>query len=114
MLAPLEWESEHFEIRAARVVEADLSDAALAMALALGREERQQLIVWSAPSGRDVPPGLLAEYGGRLADRKITFARTLSTDDEGHAGGESPCFVRPHTESSASEELIELAVAAGA
>ena len=114
-LARLDWECDHFGWLVAQLGGADLSDDALADALRLAREQGVQLLVWPAPGGRMVPPGLLDEFAGALVDRKATFSRALRpvlASDNVPPGCQLP--VVPYTATTASAALIELALSAGA
>jgi ribosomal protein S18 acetylase RimI-like enzyme len=113
-LAPLEWESQHFGIRAAQVTSADLADGALADALQGAREGHFQLVVWPADAGRTVPDALLSQFGGSLVDRKATFVKLLQSD-AAHVPLPRPNdpSVVSYAADAPSPALIELAIVAG-
>jgi dTDP-4-amino-4,6-dideoxy-D-galactose acyltransferase len=111
----LEWESEHFGLSAARLIDCDLDHTALDKSLAVARAKRIDLLVWAAGEGMRPSADLLAKYHGTLVDRKATFARSLEEITDSDVIRQLADFdVGPYAESAASEELIELAIAAGA
>jgi dTDP-4-amino-4,6-dideoxy-D-galactose acyltransferase len=118
ILAPplrrLDWESNHFGIRAEMLVEGNLQDDALAAALRQARSDRIQLLVWPALGGRIAPRDLLDEFAGMLVDRKATFGKSLQSDDFvlDHSQAAEPSVVS-YEAATASPALCELALAAG-
>jgi GNAT superfamily N-acetyltransferase len=107
-LKDLAWDSEHFGLPVAQARAAD--EGALAHALRCARERGVRLVYWA--DAADVRPSsaLLAEYGGRLVDRKTTFVRDLPASD---LKPDHPFAVFEYPAGPANERLCQLAVAAG-
>jgi hypothetical protein len=76
----LEWDSNHFGFAVGRIA-GSASDSELNDALVEARNRAFRLIYWATTADRSAPPQLLAQFGGRLVDRKVTFARALSAHD---------------------------------
>ena len=115
VIRPLEWESNYFGVRTSMLAEADLDDDALADALRQARGDGVQLLVWPALGGRIAPRCLCDEFNGMLVDRKATFSKAI------RAGGaaldslpDDELPVIRYTAATASAELCDLAIAAGA
>lgn len=113
-LVRLDWESENFGFSVAQVSQADLSDAALADTLRQARAASVRLAIWPTGEGREVAAEIIAEFAGKLVDRKAKFTRPLGdslvaeeTSDRRRS------TILPYTASTASAQLTELAIAAG-
>lgn len=114
-LKPLPWDSAHFGFPVAQVIEPDLDDEALAGALREARRQGIWLVYWPSQRDRTASPGLLAEFGGLLADRKATFVlpdltSATGRESDGEAG---PVLVAELPRGPASTRLVELAIASG-
>lgn len=70
----LDWECEHFGFSVAQVPQADLHDAVLVDTLRQARAAGVRLAVWPTGEGREVAAEIIAEFSGRLVDRKARFA----------------------------------------
>jgi dTDP-4-amino-4,6-dideoxy-D-galactose acyltransferase len=107
----LDWDSDHFGVGVARLgVPADdlpQARAALADACRAGIA----LVYGMVEAPREAPAELLAEFHGRLVDRKTTFGRPLAGADSTMGGG-APAVVE-YPPGPASPELRSLAVLAG-
>lgn len=113
-LKRLDWESGHFGLSAAQVVDGELAEAALAEALHLARRQGVQLAVWPAHGDRELSEQFLHAFHGALVDRKLTYTRSLTTNAFDMQLPEQPGL--PVVEFSAavpSVPLVELALAAG-
>ncbi len=111
--ARLDWESGHFQLEAAQLIQADLDEAALADALGHAKKDRVRLVVWPAAAGREISALLLREFGGTLVDRKVTFGRLLTTVAEAEPRSAAEIHVVPYAGHGVSDELYELALASG-
>jgi dTDP-4-amino-4,6-dideoxy-D-galactose acyltransferase len=107
----LDWDTSHFGFSVGRIA-AETTDAELHTALNEARTRAYRLVYWATPPDRAPPPRLLAEFNGRLVDRKVTFSRSLSGADQPAA--KSHVTIVPFDESECSTELTALAIAAGA
>ncbi len=114
LLTPLAWDSAHFGWPVARLNDAGHDTVALAGALAQARRDGVVLVYWQADPEVVIPTAVLKEYGGRLVDRRATYAAELASGEVAD-GGESAAgeYVHEWPCGPASEALIDLAVAAG-
>jgi dTDP-4-amino-4,6-dideoxy-D-galactose acyltransferase len=106
----LEWDSNHFGFPVGRIA-GDTSDDELKAALIQSRNRAFRLIYWATAPDREAPPSLLSEFGGRLVDQKVTFARALGANDSQPISG--GLTIVPCGQSEVSDELTDLAIAAG-
>jgi dTDP-4-amino-4,6-dideoxy-D-galactose acyltransferase len=114
LLQPLDWETNHFGVRTAKLCEAKLDDLALASALQHARGEGIRLLVWPAIGGRTVGVDLLDEFAGMLVDRKATFSKlSLAAGRVHHSSPQVEPAVVSYDASFASPALHDLGVAAG-
>jgi dTDP-4-amino-4,6-dideoxy-D-galactose acyltransferase len=95
VLRYLVWDSNHFGFPVAQIVEPRLSERELASALRQARRQETQLVYWSCPPEQTVPVALLHEFGGLLADRKVTYQKALAAHSAAEGGvllweGEAP------------------------
>jgi dTDP-4-amino-4,6-dideoxy-D-galactose acyltransferase len=107
----LDWDTNHFGFQVGRVA-SELTDAELKAALSEARTRGYRLLYWATSPDRMPSIRLLDEFGGRLVDRKVAFARPLSAADQPRKP--STVTILPHAGSDHSSELSALAVAAGA
>jgi dTDP-4-amino-4,6-dideoxy-D-galactose acyltransferase len=113
-LVPLSWDSEHFGFPVARL--AKVSDDRLAgELLRQARRENIRLVYWQLDADNEVSTDLLAEFGGRLVDRKVTYHSSFVRPT-----GTACLPVRPGisireytTARAACSQLRSLAIAAG-
>ncbi len=116
-LVRLDWECENFGFSVAQVSQADLSDAALVDTLRQARAAGVRLAVWPTGERRDVAAEIIAEFGGRLVDRKATFTRplggSLAANGAREISDRERPAILPYTATTASPGLTELAIAAG-
>jgi dTDP-4-amino-4,6-dideoxy-D-galactose acyltransferase len=88
--------------------------AAARRALELARRSGVALVYWQADPGQPAPEALLAEFAGRLVDRKATYRADLSAADRGPAPVEGGGVrVGEYPAGPASAGLRSLALAAG-
>jgi ribosomal protein S18 acetylase RimI-like enzyme len=111
-LRTLDWDTRHFQFQVAELVGPDLDDRELTEALAEARQEGVRLVYWSASPARQPARELLAEFHGRLVDRKATYA--LDLDSHPPAGIEHEVRVVMQPRGPAPPDLLALGVAAGA
>jgi dTDP-4-amino-4,6-dideoxy-D-galactose acyltransferase len=113
-LQPLDWESNHYGVRTAKLCEAELDDDALTAALRHARNDGIRLLVWPATGRRIVCSDLLDEYAGMLVDRKATFSKVLQVKDiDLTSSPNDELDVVSYNADAVSPALCELAVAAG-
>ncbi len=110
-VTPLDWDTNHFGFQVGRIA-ADATDAELKAALCDARSRGYRLLYWATSPERMPALRLLDEFGGRLVDRKVTFARSLCAADS--PTKPSTVAILPYVGSEHSGELSALAVAAGA
>ena len=70
-----------------------------------------RLVYWATAPDRQAPQHLLAEFAGRLVDRKVTFARALRAGEGGVASG--GLTIVHYGKREISDELTDLSIAAG-
>jgi dTDP-4-amino-4,6-dideoxy-D-galactose acyltransferase len=110
LVTRLDWDSVHFGFPVGRIA-GSVSDIELHAALNQARTRAFRLIYWATAPDREAPPQLLAEFGGRLVDRKVTFARALGPADRAAAPGGLTIIAFGQRE--VPDELTDLAIAAG-
>jgi dTDP-4-amino-4,6-dideoxy-D-galactose acyltransferase len=110
-IAHLDWDTKHFGFSVGRIA-AEPTDSELEATLEEGRKRKYRLVYWATSPDRTAPPHLLDDFDGRLVDRKVTFARSLSDLD--HSVRSNDVLVAPVEGSECFPELIALAIAAGA
>jgi dTDP-4-amino-4,6-dideoxy-D-galactose acyltransferase len=108
----LDWDSDHFGFRVARIDGTELGDLELADLLSCARRASAKLVYWAAEPGRVVPQHLLNEFGGLLVDRKVTFRIELSTGDCESEPLPS-CPITEHPQSEPGPGVARLGLAAG-
>ena len=106
----LEWDSVHFGFQVGRIA-GDASDCELEAALVQARNAMFRLVYWATAPDRQAPQHLLAEFAGRLVDRKVTFARALRAGEGGVASG--GLTIVHYGKREISDELTDLSIAAG-
>jgi dTDP-4-amino-4,6-dideoxy-D-galactose acyltransferase len=107
----LDWDTNHFGFPVGRIA-AVIADEELEAALSQARTCGYRLLYWATAVDRTPTLRLLDEFGGRLVDRKVTFARSLSADDQPTKA--CAAAILPYQATKHSSELFALAVAAGA
>ena len=78
----LDWDSNFFGIKVARITQPDLNTQGLSNILSELKLQQVRLAYW--PSDRKCEDAVIKTLGGNLADRKTTFAihlRSLKFDD---------------------------------
>jgi dTDP-4-amino-4,6-dideoxy-D-galactose acyltransferase len=110
-LSHLDWDSTHFGFPVGRIG-GGISDDELCAALQRARAQNYRLVYWATAANRGASPYLLADFAGRLVDRKVTFGRTLSPQEK--RGESETIAVHTWQRRSASSDLVALAIAAGA
>jgi dTDP-4-amino-4,6-dideoxy-D-galactose acyltransferase len=110
LVTRLDWDSEHFGFPVGRIA-GDVGDIELQAGLDQARNRAFRLIYWATAPDREAPPQLLAEFNGRLVDRKVTFARGLCDVDRAVPSG--GLTIVPFGQAEVSDELTDLAIAAG-
>ena len=107
----LAWDTNHFGFSVGRIA-AEASDGELQAALDEARTQGYRLIYWATSPDRSAPQSLLAQFDGRLVDRKVTFARPLTGVHP--APPSNDLVIAPVEGTQCPPALIALAVAAGA
>lgn len=107
----LDWDSNFFGFRVARILPTRLDASHLESILNELRREKVMLAYWA--SDRDSPESEVAgnSLGGFLADRKTTYLFDLGTLNEDPKGGMQS--VVEYGEATATEELEQLAIQSG-
>jgi GNAT superfamily N-acetyltransferase len=113
VLKNLSWDSQHFGFPVAQIASPTLSDAELRDALRQARAYGTRLVYWATRPDRPVPDALLREYGGVLADRKLTFRAELSSPACFPTPPVAGIQVQEYPPGPASDGLQGLALAAG-
>ena len=104
----LAWDTDHFGFPVARIETAGDPDL-LSPLLHRAMEAGVTLAYWHTPPASQVPDVLLARYGGRLVDRKVTYVSELAStvDAPPHTGLES------YRSEVAAEDVRRLALLSG-
>jgi dTDP-4-amino-4,6-dideoxy-D-galactose acyltransferase len=88
--------------------------AQLERVLRRARQQGTHLVYWPAHPRQSVPPALLHEYGGLLADEKVTYESRDFQELEPSESAVSPRWtIRPFLRGPAPPALVQLALAAG-
>lgn len=104
----LDWDSQFFGFKTARILPAALEQAELNRFLDNLRKQGTRLVYWGA---RSEPPFDVIHLGGRLVDRKTTFEMELpAAINHDTVSGIS---ILPYQSGPAEEILFELALQAG-
>jgi dTDP-4-amino-4,6-dideoxy-D-galactose acyltransferase len=111
----LPWDSQHFGLRVARIVRADLDDRALSETLHLARRQDVRLVYWMTDRTRVVPETILRDHQGALVDRKVTFRADRGALAAGTGADVLPSawHIEEYPEGRASADLVDLGIAAG-
>ena len=113
-LASLPWDSRHFEFPVAELRAERLANQQLQEALLQARESGVRLVYWRCDPNVVVPDVILAEFSGRLVDRKLTFESPVSPTAPAPASPpENPFSIAEHPRGDPGARLIALAIAAG-
>jgi dTDP-4-amino-4,6-dideoxy-D-galactose acyltransferase len=113
-LTPRLWDSEFFgfpvaEINVPQINAREFDEGLLTAALLQAKWAGFELVYWKSDDRGEVPGGLLERFTGQLVDRRLIYR--LSFD---HAVDESmPATVTEYPVASATDELVQLAIAAG-
>ena len=107
----LDWDTNHFGFPVGRIA-AEITDLELRAALSDARTRGYRLLYWATSPDRIPALRLLDEFGGRLVDRKVTFARSFSAADPPTKA--STATILPYEGAEHTSELSALAIAAGA
>jgi dTDP-4-amino-4,6-dideoxy-D-galactose acyltransferase len=114
-LTPRLWDSEFFGFPVGEINGRELDEGPLADALVEAQHAGFALVYWQSDAGREVSTRLLERFRGQLVDRRRRYR--LSVTGEGVSlaseGGSSSHEVAEHAIGPASDELAQLAIAAG-
>lgn len=105
----LDWDSDFFGLKVARIVAPRLSTQELSETLSALRQQQVQLAYWS--TGRELEADAIARLNGVLADRKTTFAIDLRSLD--FTTTIPADTVEPFTDSMSVPDLESLAIQSG-
>ena len=114
-LCRLEWDSQCFELPVGRLLPSSLSTTELQEAMIAAREAGLRLVYWTTPDAGWCSEPVVAQWGGRLVDRRVTYGATTAAVQR--ARPEPPVAdiqIRSWPTGPASPELLELGLAAGA
>lgn len=104
----LDWDSQFFGFKTARILPAALEQAELYRLLENLRKQGMRLVYWGACSE---PPFDVTHLGGRLVDRKTIFEMDLPATVFHDTAPDIP--ILPYIPGAADETLFELALQAG-
>lgn len=106
----LDWDSDFFGFRVARIMLTDANKDQLAETLDMLRQEKFRLAYWFLPDSQQA--SLIAKAnGGILADEKVTYLKELSTIEGKSA---SPIYSAvPFTGAESDDALADLALQSG-
>ena len=79
VVVPLDWDSRHFGVSVGRLEGAVDDDALLIGLLSEARAGGFEVVYWFAEEGREIPARLLAEFGGSVVCRRVTYLRELAS-----------------------------------
>jgi len=110
----LEWDSNHFGVRIARLLDPRLPAEGVRHALAQAEQAGLQLVYWPADPSLPVTADWFAPWTGFLADRKVVYRRSLHDwSPPPAAAAPGDLTIHEFPAGPASPELVELAIAAG-
>lgn len=110
----LEWDSHHFGLRIARLLDPHLASAELRHALAAAEQAGLQLVYWPADPSLPVTADWFAPWSGFLADHKVVYRRSLRDWSPPTGTRDAGDFtLEEFPRGPATLELIALAIAAG-
>jgi dTDP-4-amino-4,6-dideoxy-D-galactose acyltransferase len=110
----LPWDSQHFGFDVACIKRSVLREPELRAALLLARRTKYRFIYWAADPRIEVSQSIVGEFHGLLADRKVTFRKTLCGLETASDSLMSCCRIAEHPKCKPSFDLVRLAVLAGA
>lgn len=113
LLEPLDWDTRHFGLPIARIVEPNLSLETLHSLLAAAREQGFALVYWFTDSEAQISGTVVQEFSGLLVDQRRTYAADLVTAPNLAAHRVSRIRKIQFVNASASEQLATLGVVAG-
>lgn len=111
----LEWDSQCFELPVGRLLPTAISSTELVEALSTARQAGLRLLYWTTPDAGWCSQPLIAEWGGRLVDRRVTYSAATSSVRQARL--EPPVEsiqIRSWPAGAASPELLALGLEAGA
>lgn len=110
----LEWDSAHFGLPIARLLDPRLSQEGVRHALARAEQAGLQLAYWPADPSLPVTDEWFAPWTGFLADRKVVYRRSLrGLSRPSTAPGPHDVTIDAFPPGPAPPELVALAIAAG-
>jgi dTDP-4-amino-4,6-dideoxy-D-galactose acyltransferase len=107
----LDWDSKILGFSVAKIVASSLTNAEISEILADLRAKKVHLVYWAAGNQTVLSPEILRQYGGFLADHKLTYALDLN---ELQKNTLLPDLSEVYSESLPNKELIHLALDSGA
>lgn len=114
ILRALPWDSQHFGLPVAEIVDPDLADDELDKVLQCTKERRVALVYWATRPDRAVPAWLIGRYAGTLVDWKTTFAADVSLLLKNAEGAmQSGVRAEEFIPKTAPQQLIDLGISAG-
>ncbi len=112
-IARLDWDSRHFGFPVGRIAPHYSTDAELRQVLRMAKRDRYRLLFLVTAENDSPSDELLAEFRGRLVDRRARFERSLVRGERDSTSRTAGCCVRSYTAARLCPSLIELAVQAG-
>jgi len=112
----LAWDSNHFGFLVGRLPEENIDDLELTKGLESARRANYRLVYWATRPDRAVSERLLADYAGRLVDRRAVYemAGLDAQPTHLHKMPVSGYRILRQPPGNASPRLIALGIAAGA
>lgn len=75
----LEWDTDFFGFRVARIVHTDLNEAELSDTLKVLRDNNYRLVYWRVPAEQYASSRIALNQGAFLADEKVTYFKDLTS-----------------------------------
>jgi dTDP-4-amino-4,6-dideoxy-D-galactose acyltransferase len=111
---PLEWDSNLFGFRVARLTATSDDGSRVSAALERARRDGVRLVYLFDPTCGEFPTSMLAPFSGRLVDRRVNYERALGDNEQRDARiPVEGINIEEYNRSTADSELRALAVTAG-
>ena len=113
LLRELEWDSQHFELSVAEILNPDLGYLELEKTLIEARSRGYQLIYWETPRVYRNESKVLKRYQGQLVDRKACFKKHFTSADRVYVRKTDDYQISLLSPQPSSSKLEKLAIEAG-
>jgi dTDP-4-amino-4,6-dideoxy-D-galactose acyltransferase len=107
----LQWDSDCFGFKVARIIPIDIDDARLASILQELRFNNYHMVYWDVPSEYRMVASMAQKHGGILVDEKVTYAKQISNAI--HATQVHSYVIAPYLLTEPEPTLISLALESG-